>query len=119
MLTLEGSLFELIKKLKKPPVQLFGIGGEINTLLDRPRVAIVGTRKMSPYGKIVTEKIASALARAGVVVVSGNALGVDITAQKAALEAGGLVIAVVPSGLDAIYPATNRAVAQKIIDSGG
>jgi DNA processing protein len=84
-----------------------------------PVVAIVGTRKPTPYGKMMTEKLAEELARAGVVVVSGNALGVDEIAQSSALKANGRVIAVLPSGLDNIYPATNKPVTDRILKANG
>jgi len=118
-LTLTDLLSSRLGRLKNPPSSLFYRGIDINKLNSKIHIAIVGTRKMSPYGRAVTETIASKLASAGIVIVSGNALGVDVTAQKAALQARGTVLAVVTSGLDAIYPATNRAVAEKIIEQGG
>lgn len=80
-----------------------------------PVVSIVGSRKPSAYGKEVTERLASELAKAGCVIVSGLALGVDGIAQKAALEAGGTVVAVVPD----ISPRTNYRLAMDIIKRGG
>lgn len=86
---------------------------------EAPRVAIVGTRKPTQYGREVTETFATDLAKAGVVVISGLALGVDCIAQKAALEAGGTVIGIVPSELPDIAPRTNRRLAERIITGGG
>lgn len=82
-------------------------------------VAIVGTRKPSSYGKEVTHQLAYELARKGVVIVSGLALGVDSIAHRAALEAGGTTIAVLGNGLPKIYPSTHKALAEQIIRSGG
>ncbi len=84
-----------------------------------PVVSIIGSRKPSSYGVEVTERLAQNLARAGCVVVSGLALGVDGIAQKAALEAGGIVVGVVTNELPDISPRTNYRLAMDIIDKGG
>ena len=84
-----------------------------------PVVSIVGSRKPSAYGKEVTERLATDLAKAGCVIVSGLALGVDCIAQKAAIEAGGTVVAVVPNELPDISPMTNYQLAMDIIKQGG
>lgn len=84
-----------------------------------PVVSIVGSRKPSAYGKEVTERLATDLAKAGCVIVSGLALGVDCIAQKAAIEAGGTVVAVVPNELPDISPRTNYQLAMSIIERGG
>lgn len=85
----------------------------------RPAVAIVGTRKPTTYGKEVAYRLSYELARQGVVIISGLALGIDGIAHQAALDAGGTTIAVLPTGLDAIYPFTHRGLAEKIIAHGG
>lgn len=84
-----------------------------------PSVAIVGTRKPTIYGKEVTHQLAYELARRGVVIVSGLALGVDGLAHRAALEAGGITIAVLANGLPDIYPAAHASLAADIIKHGG
>ena len=84
-----------------------------------PVVAIVGSRKPSAYGREVTEQLASDLAKAGCIIVSGLALGIDGIAQKAALEAGGTVIGVIPNELPDISPQTNYKLAMNIIKNGG
>lgn len=84
-----------------------------------PVVSIVGSRKPYAYGKEVTERLATDLAKAGCVIVSGLALGVDCIAQKAAIEAGGTVVAVVPNELPDISPRTNYQLAMSIIEQGG
>ena len=84
-----------------------------------PVVSIVGSRKPSAYGKEVTERLATDLAKAGCVIVSGLALGVDCIAQKAAIEAGGTVVAVVPNELPDISPRTNYQLAMSIIEQDG
>jgi DNA processing protein len=79
----------------------------------------VGSRKASPYGRQVTEKLSRELAEQGIVIVSGLALGTDSIAHQAALDAGGATIAVLPSSLDEIYPATHRQLAEEIVRRGG
>ena len=85
----------------------------------RPAVAIVGTRKASGYGLTVAFELASELADAGVVIVSGLALGIDAAAHRGAVDAGKATIAVLPSPLDRIYPPRNRPLARRILETGG
>ena len=82
-------------------------------------VAIVGTRKPSRYGIEVTSRIAYDLAKSGVIIVSGLALGVDALAHQAALDAGGITIGVVMDELPDISPKTNVPLARRMIESGG
>ena len=82
-------------------------------------VAIVGTRKPTPYGREVTYQLSYELAKRGVVIVSGLALGVDGIAHQAALDAGGTTIAILPSALDNTYPRTHRQLAKRIVENGG
>ena len=84
-----------------------------------PVVAIVGSRKPSAYGREVTEQLAGDLTKAGCIIVSGLALGIDGIAQRAALEAGGTVIGVIPNELPDISPQTNYKLAMNIIENGG
>lgn len=100
------------------PRELYYLG-DIESAMAQPRLAIVGSRKVSAYGKSVTTKLARAVAEHGVTIVSGLALGVDGLAHQAALEAGGKTIAVLPSGLDTIYPAAHYQLAQRILEQGG
>jgi len=84
-----------------------------------PRVAIVGSRRPSPYGEAVAERLATDLAAAGAIVVSGLALGVDAAAHEGALAAGGCTIAVLGTGVDIVYPRTNAELAARILENGG
>src|SRR5207248_7215508 len=84
-----------------------------------PRVAIVGSRRPSPYGEAVAEQLGLELGRAGVVVVSGLALGIDAAAHRGALTAGGVTVAVMGTGVDVIYPSAHSVLADAILARGG
>lgn len=103
--------------IDKSPKSLYVIGNLPTT--EMKAVAIVGSRKPSSYGKEVAERLAFDLAKAGIVIVSGLALGIDGIAHKAALEARGTTIAVLGNGLDSIYPSTHRELAQAILEKNG
>lgn len=85
---------------------------------DRLGVAVVGTRRLTSYGRSVTRDLVLGLVQNGVTIVSGLARGIDAVAHKTALDAGGRTIAVLGSGLDCVYPAENRPLAQQIIQQG-
>jgi DNA processing protein len=84
-----------------------------------PRVAIVGARRPTPYGEAVAERLATDLARAGVIVVSGLALGIDSAAHEGALLGAGPTVAVLGTGVDVVYPASNAGLADRILAAGG
>lgn len=107
-----------LKTIPSPPRSLFFVGN-IEPLSKLTVVSVVGSRAVTPYGKQVTESLVSQLASKGIAIVSGLALGVDALAHQAALEAGGYTAAVLPSPVDEIYPATNRALARRILEQGG
>jgi DNA processing protein len=86
---------------------------------EAPAVAIVGTRRATGYGRSSAQELADELARAGVTVVSGLALGIDGEAHEATLAAGGRSVAVLPSPLDRVYPPRHRKLATRLADSGG
>ncbi len=85
---------------------------------DQKAIAIVGARKASSKGKALAYHFASTLAKEGITIVSGLALGIDTVAHEAALETGGRTIAVLAHGTDRIYPTENSDLANKIIKSG-
>ena len=99
-----------------PPAVLWTRGEA--AALNAPAVAIVGSRAASPYALSVAEQLSQDLARAGLVVVSGLARGVDSAAHRGTLAAGGATIAVLGSGADAIYPPEHAALAREIAKSG-
>ena len=82
-------------------------------------VAIVGSRKMTSYGKEATKIFATGLSQVGVTIVSGLAFGVDLMAHKTAVEVGGRCVAVLASGLDEVSPRSNTWLAKKILENGG
>lgn len=106
----------LLREAPGPPPILYYRGQIIET--DTVAVAIVGTRKVTAYGREMAYRIAYDLARAGVTIVSGLALGVDGVAHRAALEADGRTLAVLGSGIDVIYPGRHRDLARKIEQQG-
>lgn len=82
-------------------------------------LAIVGSRKPTAYGREVTYQLAHTLARRGVVIISGLALGIDAIAHQAAIDAGGITIAVQANGLHRLYPTANSSLGKSIIEHGG
>jgi DNA processing protein len=85
----------------------------------RPAIAIVGTRKPTPYGKEVAYRLAHDLASQGIVVISGLALGIDGITHRAALEANGITLAVLPTSIQAIHPTAHQQLAKQIVENGG
>ena len=119
MLTLKNDAIpERLRRVLPPPSQLF-VGGDLSQLLNSPSVGIVGSRKVSPYGRQVTEQLAGELAACGIVIVSGLALGVDSIAHQEALARGGGTIAVLPGSIEDIYPSSHRQLARSITERGG
>ena len=105
-----------LKEIDQPPPVLY-LSGEIK-MEDEWAVAIVGTRRMTPYGRQVAEEIASVLAGNGITIVSGLAKGIDAVAHQAALNTGGRTLAVLGSGVDRVYPYEHRRLAEKISAQG-
>lgn len=112
----EGDYPEILAEAAGTPPALFLHGDR--TAIHAPTVAIVGTRSASAYGKACAHKFAEALARAGVTVVSGGALGIDAAAHRGALEAGGRTAAVLAAGIDNVYPAVHGGLFNQIRASG-
>ena len=106
---------ELLRETYDPPIGLYWQGEYI---VDRPCVAIVGTRRSTLYGRSVTKRFSSELARLGFCIVSGMASGTDTAAHEGALEAGGKTVAVFGCGLDTIYPPENKDLYKNIVAHG-
>jgi DNA processing protein len=113
----DGRYPPLLRELPDPPTVLFYRG----TLPDpeRPLAAVVGTRSASAEALSQAYAFGRDFVRSGVPVVSGLALGIDAMAHRGAVEAGGPTIAVLGSGLDRVYPASNRGLARRVVEGGG
>ncbi|MBC7643529.1 MAG: DNA-protecting protein DprA [Thermoleophilia bacterium] len=111
----DPGLPEGLRQLADPPFGLMLRGNR--ALLERsvPRVAIIGSRRPRESASIAAEAIARGLARRGITVVSGLAIGIDGRAHEAALDAGGTTIAVLGSGIDNVHPRSNRRLADRIV----
>ena len=105
-----------LKHIQSAPEKLY-IVGKLKPS-DQKAIAIIGSRKMTDYGKKVAWDFSYFLAKAGVTIVSGLARGIDSTVHKAALYAKGRTIAVLGSGIDIIYPPENRLLAKSISEQG-
>src|SRR6476661_5507757 len=105
-----------LRTIPDAPSVLFALGDL--GLLQRPALAIVGSRDHSAYGQAVARGVAMLAARVGLVVVSGMARGLDAVAQSTALEAGGTTIGVLGNGLGVIYPAANRVLYERVTAGG-
>lgn len=106
----------LLRQIPDPPPALFVRGSVPSPGV--MAVAVVGARQATPYGRMVAERLAGDLARAGVVVVSGFARGIDAAAHRGALEAGGITVGVLGCGLDVTYPAGSGGLAERVVRRG-
>jgi DNA processing protein len=107
---------ENLAEIYDPPPVIFYRGKPPTA--DKPSIAIVGTRKPSPYGLAVAEKLAKDLAALGFTIISGLARGIDAVAHKGALHSGGWTIAVLGCGPDVVYPRENKKLMEEIINNG-
>lgn len=107
----------LLREIPDPPVILY-YKGDIS-IGNQPCIALVGTRRMSLYGKRAAQEFAGAFARAGVVTVSGLAQGIDAEVARETMRSGGRTIAVLGHGLGMIYPAGHKGLAAEIVKKGG
>ena len=106
----------LLREVALPPPLLYCLG-DIRPV-DGKALAIVGSRRMSQYGRQITRELVTELVQQGVTIVSGLARGIDTVAHRTALAQGGRTIAVLGSGLDRIYPGENRQLARDIVRRG-
>ena len=117
LITLEDPAYPLrLAEIYDPPLLLFIRGRMLEA--ESPCVAIVGTRRATPYGVRMAEKFGRELAARGITVVSGMANGIDTAAHRGALEAGGNTIAVLGCGVDVVYPQQNADLMKEIIAKG-
>lgn len=106
----------LLKQISDPPIALFLRGNA--SLLGNPQLAIVGSRNPSTEGRRNAEEFAAYLARCGLTITSGMALGIDAAGHRGALKAGGTTIAILGTGLDKVYPPSHRELCEEIAVKG-
>ena len=106
-----------LREIASPPLVLYVVGDV--SVLSRPGVALVGTRKATAYGRETAKAFAAGLARAGWAVFSGLAVGVDAAAHEGALAGGGVTAGVLGGTLDMFYPESNRSLARRMVECGG
>jgi DNA processing protein len=107
---------ELLRQLPDPPLALFYRGNL--SLLKKPAVAMVGSRRASPYGLNAARHFAGQIATMGIAVISGLARGIDGAAHEAALDAGGDTVAVLGTGIDVVYPRSHKKLFRSIEERG-
>jgi DNA processing protein len=118
IITYDDPLYpRLLKQIYDPPLIIFIQGNK--KLLNQSQIAIVGSRSASASGRDTAFELTQQLVKAGLVITSGLALGIDAVAHKGALTSNASTIAVVATGLDRVYPARHRALAQQIITHNG
>ncbi len=101
-----------LREIFDPPLLLFALGNP--ELMASHSIAIVGTRRPTPYGIAASERLSADLAKAGLTIVSGMARGIDTAAHKAALAEDGTTVAVLGCGVDVLYPSENRRLYEEI-----
>lgn len=114
----DGVYPALLRETYDPPVVLY-VKGAWDECLERPCIAIVGSRRCSTYGQNAALMMSRELAQRGVTIVSGLARGIDAAAHRGALEAGGRTVAVMGTGLDQVYPRDHKKLASEILNRGG
>lgn len=107
-----------LRNIYAPPM-VFYLKGDLGEIDREPAITVVGTRKASEYGLSITGNLSYELAKSGITIISGCAVGIDEFAHKGALKAGGRTIAVLGCGLDVDYPRANRELKQEILKRGG
>ncbi len=117
LITINDSLYpQRLREIFDPPILLFALGR--TELMSSHSIAVVGTRRPTPYGMAATERLSADLAKAGLTVISGMAQGIDTAAHRAALDANGATVAVFGCGVDVLYPSSNRKLYQDIAQRG-
>lgn len=114
----DGSYPNLLREIADPPITLY-VMGDWQACFDQPCVGVIGSRMCSTYGKNAAEMLSRDLASRGICVVSGLARGIDTSAHRGAIAGGGKTIAVMGTGLDAVYPKENGKLVNEILESGG
>ena len=113
----DGVYPECLKEISNPPLKLY-YKGNLDLLKEERLIAVVGTRNPSSYGKLCCEYMVKKMSRANITIVSGFAKGIDSIAHKTSLLTDGKTIAVIASGLDIVYPASNLSLYREIEEKG-
>jgi DNA processing protein len=108
---------KLLRETYDPPIVIYCLG-DLAAALAQPAIAVVGSRRCSTYGRNVAEKLSRELGERGVTIISGLARGIDSAAHRGALDGRGLTVAVMGTGLDAVYPKENNKLAARIVEQG-
>ena len=117
-ITIDDDMYpECLKEISNPPLKLY-YKGNLDLLKEERLIAVVGTRNPSSYGKLCCEYMVKKMTAANITIVSGFAKGIDSIAHKTSLLAGGKTIAVIASGLDIVYPASNLSLYREIEEKG-
>jgi DNA processing protein len=114
----DGVYPALLRETYDPPVVLY-VKGAWDECLELPCIAVVGSRRCSTYGQNAALMMARELAQRGITIISGLARGIDASAHRGALEAGGRTVAVMGTGLDRMYPRDHKKLADEILNRGG
>ncbi|HTH50665.1 MAG TPA: DNA-processing protein DprA [Pyrinomonadaceae bacterium] len=114
----DGSYPALLREIDDPPPVLY-VKGDWQACFDRPSVGVIGSRTCSTYGENSSEMLARDLASRGLTITSGLARGIDTAAHRGAIRGHGRTIAVMGTGLDAVYPRENTGLTREILNSGG
>lgn len=116
--TIEDDIYpQCLREISNPPLKLY-YKGNLDLLKDERLIAVVGTRNPSSYGKLCCEYMVKKMTSANITIVSGFAKGIDSIAHKTSLLTGGKTIAVIASGLDIVYPASNLSLYREIEEKG-
>jgi len=108
----------LLKEIDSPPKKLYYKGNWDSSIFENC-LAVVGSRRMTTYGRQITKKLVSEIAAAGVTIVSGFMFGIDATAHRVVIDAGGRTIAVMPCGIDIIHPSHQEDLYNRILEGNG
>mgnify|MGYP001376052459 FL=1 len=114
----DGSYPDILREIADPPPVLY-VKGDWQACFDQPSIGVVGSRSCSTYGENASEMLARDLASRGITITSGLARGIDTVAHRGAMRASGRTIAVMGTGLDAVYPRENNGLVREILAKGG
>lgn len=114
----DGSYPEILREIADPPPVLY-VKGDWQACFDQPSIGVVGSRSCSTYGENASEMLARDLASRGITITSGLARGIDSAAHRGAIRGQGRTIAVMGTGIDAVYPRENNGLVREILANGG